>query len=352
VETKEVILGGITIADSGWTNGTNPMTDFYAMLLTIANNETTIYHGGPLSEIYIPVFDTFNDDSNVVAVVYGVFDWASLFENTLMNEGDYLSVVLQNACDGNFTYLVSSTRIAFVGAGDLHDKPLSYMEMNTSFDGDALAQRYNLNFNQGACPYSIRVYPTIRSMVRHHFTPLPKILAALISGIMAFTIMVFFIYNWAVERRQKRVLDAAIRTNAIVRSIFPEQVRDRIEAEALQGTTTKLRGFLKSPDKDLDTDEAKGILQYKTKPIADFFASATIMFADVEGFTAWSSTREPFQVFSFLESLFGAFDKLAAKHRIYKVETVGGVWNWLFAMACVLTGLFQIATLLCQVYPI
>jgi class 3 adenylate cyclase len=47
------------------------------------------------------------------------------------------------------------------------------------------------------------------------------------------------------------------------------------------------------------------------------------MFADIAGFTAWSSTREPHQVFQLLEAIYGAVDK-AAKHRgAFKVETVG-----------------------------
>jgi class 3 adenylate cyclase len=323
VETKEVVLGGITTVDPGWPTGPNSYSAFYAMLLTIAKNETTYYQGGPFSEVYIPIFDTLNDNSTVVAVVYGIFEWASLFENTQLKSGDVLNVVLDNACDGSFTYLVSHNSTTYVGAGDLHDRSLSNIELFAAFDDEEFSQRYNVNFNQGGCAYSLHVYPT-KQMMDQRLTSLPTMLAVCMSGIMAFTIVMFVIYNWAVESRQKRVLDAAIRTNAIVSAIFPEQVRDRLEAEALQGTTTKLRGFLQSPEEDLDTDVAKGILRYKTKPIADFFASATIMFADVEGFTAWSSTREPFQVFSFLESLYGAFDQLAAKHNIYKVETVGG----------------------------
>jgi class 3 adenylate cyclase len=47
------------------------------------------------------------------------------------------------------------------------------------------------------------------------------------------------------------------------------------------------------------------------------------MFADVEGFTAWSSVREPSQVFTLLETLYAAFDRVASRRRVFKVETVG-----------------------------
>jgi class 3 adenylate cyclase len=62
---------------------------------------------------------------------------------------------------------------------------------------------------------------------------------------------------------------------------------------------------------------------YKTKPIADLFPETTILFADISGFTAWSSTREPAQVFTLLETIYKAFDDIAKRRRVFKVETIG-----------------------------
>jgi class 3 adenylate cyclase len=47
------------------------------------------------------------------------------------------------------------------------------------------------------------------------------------------------------------------------------------------------------------------------------------MFADISGFTAWSSTRDPQQVFCLLEAVYGAFDILADRRKVFKVETIG-----------------------------
>jgi class 3 adenylate cyclase len=54
-----------------------------------------------------------------------------------------------------------------------------------------------------------------------------------------------------------------------------------------------------------------------------FLQSVTVMFGDIVGFTAWSSMREPSQVFTLLETLYHEFDVLAQRRRIFKVETVG-----------------------------
>ena len=62
---------------------------------------------------------------------------------------------------------------------------------------------------------------------------------------------------------------------------------------------------------------------YQTKPIADLFPNSTIMFADIAGFTAWSSVREPSQVFTLLETVYQSFDAIAKRRKVFKVETVG-----------------------------
>ena len=45
-------------------------------------------------------------------------------------------------------------------------------------------------------------------------------------------------------------------------------------------------------------------------------------FADLAGFTRWSSQREPDQVFALLETLYQAFDDIALRRKVFKVETM------------------------------
>ena len=62
---------------------------------------------------------------------------------------------------------------------------------------------------------------------------------------------------------------------------------------------------------------------YDDQPIADLFPHCTVMFADISGFTAWSSTREPAQVFILLQTVYQCFDRIAKKRQVFKVETIG-----------------------------
>jgi len=60
-----------------------------------------------------------------------------------------------------------------------------------------------------------------------------------------------------------------------------------------------------------------------TEPLAELYLETTVIFADIVGFTAWSSVREPTQIFLLLETIYNAFDVLAKRRRVYKVETIG-----------------------------
>ncbi|CAB9522519.1 Receptor-type guanylate cyclase gcy [Seminavis robusta] len=58
------------------------------------------------------------------------------------------------------------------------------------------------------------------------------------------------------------------------------------------------------------------------EPLPDVFVHTTVALLDITGFTAWSSVREPVQVFQLLEQLFQNFDQIAQENGVYKVETV------------------------------
>ena len=64
-------------------------------------------------------------------------------------------------------------------------------------------------------------------------------------------------------------------------------------------------------------NDATPLDMFETKPIADLFPNTTIMFADIAGFTAWSSVREPSQVFTLLETVYQSFDAIAKRRRVF-----------------------------------
>ena len=81
------------------------------------------------------------------------------------------------------------------------------------------------------------------------------------------------------------------------------------------GAKNRLKDFLVGGKGDPDDQEI-----IKSKPLADLFPQATVLFADMVGFTAWSSIREPTQVFTLLENIYRAFDDIARKRGVFKVR--------------------------------
>jgi Adenylate and Guanylate cyclase catalytic domain len=157
--------------------------------------------------------------------------------------------------------------------------------------------------------------------------------------------MSFFVYDVAVKRRNDKVVKTAARTTEIVSSIFPKEIHRRMLQEAEEreqqenmykgkrkrSNSAHLTDFVNLGAEDGMAGKSAGSIgdssedkwNHRIKPIADFFPTATILFADIVGFTAWSSTREPPQVFVLLESIFHEFDTIAKRRGVYKVETIG-----------------------------
>lgn len=154
--------------------------------------------------------------------------------------------------------------------------------------------------------------------------------------------------------RTKQVMQAATKSTAIIKSLFPANIRNKLLAEELAGQskTKRYSHMLPEDYAMVETNKmrlqkylmpsttATGATRSKKssiaaifnnphatlvggEPIAEFFPSVSVMHADLSGFTAWSSTREPAQVFTLLETLYGAMDKAAKRLGVFKVETIG-----------------------------
>jgi hypothetical protein len=142
-----------------------------------------------------------------------------------------------------------------------------------------------------------------------------------VATIFVFTALMFLVYDRLVERRQRMILAKAVQSSAIVSSLFPKNVRDRLmqanendKAGNVAGSNHRLKSFLSG-----DSKQSEDNLQ----PIADLFPNCTVLFADISGFTAWSSTRDPAQVFVLLQTVYQAFDEIANQRKVFKVETIG-----------------------------
>lgn len=60
--------------------------------------------------------------------------------------------------------------------------------------------------------------------------------------------------------------------------------------------------------------------------IADSFAEATVLFADLVDFTMLSTYKSPIEMVNLLNRIFSAFDQLAERHGLEKIKTIGDAY--------------------------
>ncbi len=201
-----------------------------------------------------------------------------------------------------------------MGEGDLHDP---------AHDGSKVSVPVNLSmrpetFNApGHCALSLSIYKSDEFEVAGSANSMILICALATTvafGVMAIT---FFMYDRFVRQRNAKLVYVAARSNAILLSMFPAEVRDRMFQERDE-KHVNLKPKICTEQREKEDNTARD----NDRPNADLFLETTILFADIVGFTAWSSVREPTQVFIFLETIFQAFDEIARKRRVFKVETI------------------------------
>ncbi|KAG7366318.1 adenylate/guanylate cyclase [Nitzschia inconspicua] len=212
----------------------------------------------------------FGQGQEVAGFVLALTSFRNLFTRLLPEgtEGIYAVVTGTPACERNMTFLLRGDTADFLGYEDLHELSLDHhkrsvpMELYETVPDDL-------------CLHLLNVYPS-KAYIDSFNTNKPVLVT-----------------------KREQTKNAALR---VVSSIFPSNVQEKV----LRGAT------------DVNTGSTE-----KENVIASFYPATTVLFADIEGFTAWSSTREPVQVFRLLECVYGAFDGIARRRNIFKVETVG-----------------------------
>mmetsp|Transcript_21569 Transcript_21569/g.53327 ORF Transcript_21569/g.53327 Transcript_21569/m.53327 type:complete len:1140 (+) Transcript_21569:1556-4975(+) len=271
----------------------------------------------------------------IVAAATTVVSWADYFSVVLEDQPSGIIVGIHHNCtkSNGLTYSFKKTKDSVVYLGE---------NINLASFNVALTKSYNL-FGEDApgpsflkddsCGFILTVHAT-NEFIEQWQRDDSYFSALSVVGIFGFTALVFFTYDYYVQRRNRTVTNTAARSTAIVSSLFPKNVAAQMMEEAKQPSTAN-RGNRTSAMSDAvqqlvgtssSTPQPNASAlkaSKKAAPIADLFEQTTIMFADIAGFTKWSSTHEPSHVFTLLETIFNAFDKIADKRRVFKVETVG-----------------------------
>lgn len=256
-------------------------------------------------------------------------------------------MVVIDSCGSTSSLVIKGPDVHFLGEGDYHADKY-----------DNMAYSGTLQYTSGAlnqfCVHRLQIYPT-EDYEDKYITNEPMLYSLLIVSMFCVSALIFIIYDCYVTRRQQRTQRKAARTADLISSLFPASIQaqlfNTLSRKNVGGRLFQAGNSVQEVDAD-DSHrslERKGLVQNTSDlPIAELFPEATVCFADIAGtynkkkktlwtsrlflkkkvfqtigFTAWSSIREPSHVFKLLESIFHAFDEIAQKHGVFKVETVG-----------------------------
>jgi Adenylate and Guanylate cyclase catalytic domain len=276
------------------------------------------------SLILHPVYDSIAEDNVFVAFLWAVLPWDRYFQQVLPEGIDGIICVLENTCGQIYSFQINGPDTIFLGEGDLHESAYDAYAVETTVVKTKEAGG-GLSID-GTCIFNFTLYPSTE-YEESFVNQVPLIVTVVMAGVICFASIAFLIaYGRKTRARERKLVESADRSHAIVSSLFPPNVRDRLleDAAHMTGSVTTFGGhdLNKLLDADYNNGEGVGVVR-SSKPIADLFPACTVFFADIVGFTAWSSSREPSHVFTLLESIYGAFDTIARSRDVFKVETVG-----------------------------
>jgi class 3 adenylate cyclase/HAMP domain-containing protein len=103
-----------------------------------------------------------------------------------------------------------------------------------------------------------------------------------------------------------------------------EELENRVEQRTAQLTKEKERSEQLLLN-ILPSEIAERLKKTNESP-AEYFEEATILFADIVGFTSLSARMEPMELVAELNKIFSAFDQLTEKYNLEKIKTIGDAY--------------------------
>jgi class 3 adenylate cyclase/type IV secretory pathway VirB2 component (pilin) len=258
-------------------------------------------------------------NGEVVGISNTVFNWDSVLLQALPSFISGIDAVLSSDLSSRtFTMRIKGGAVEGVGVGDLHET-----------DSELASYARTATATLGAT-WTVTLHPT-RELLESYRTTGPRDRCIAVLVVIIVCICLFWVHDWLARSRSVMLVRLVQATSRIVDDVFPKNVRNRMVKQALAETAP-----LPHEEAPLSQGAAKalgliqkfvGIEAAQTRAvrrrssalvdgcnsgaIADTFPAVTVLFSDVVGFTAWSSSVPPEAVFRMLGGMFAAFDALA-----------------------------------------
>lgn len=180
-----------------------------------------------------PVFDSFDANRTAVAFISVVVNWNIFFKDVLAADQRGITVILSSTCNQTATYVINGSAAVFLGDGHFHDEQFQEMEMGFDF-ADWVNHHDSDNVEDHLCRYHATILPTVGWRAQF-YTYRPYVYTFAVVLCFVLTTLVFVLYDYLVQKRQDLVMARAKKTEKIVKSLFPENVRERLMNELQDG---------------------------------------------------------------------------------------------------------------------
>ena len=85
-------------------------------------NGTFEYEDGPVSDAYIPIYDSYGPDKKLVSVLAAYIYWQSYLTEVLPEGQNGVVAVLSNTCGQHFTYRLYGPKVSYIGQGEFREE--------------------------------------------------------------------------------------------------------------------------------------------------------------------------------------------------------------------------------------
>ena len=242
------------------------------------------YVGDPVSFLFYPVFDVYYDETqtkeyhrqHLAGLIHTNLFWRLYFTDILPPDIQGIICVVSNSFNQTFSYQVDGPHAQFLGHVDPTHLYQDYEEMGKEIDINSYLQRRTkpetrsyttVPLHETFGRYQLKVYPS--KITEQEFqSKQPLTYTLVVAAVFSFTVLVFVLFDTLVQRRQRFVRNKALQSGALVSSLFPEQVQNRLmkEQEVVvlnrrtksKDTTWKVGVGGDDHSNDTDSDNGKG----------------------------------------------------------------------------------------------
>lgn len=185
-----------------------------------------------MSDLYYPIVLGINEglevggegydptNHTIVGVISTTFYWREMIRDVLPPGTNGVVVVFDSPCNDPFTYEIMGPTVKYLGLGDMRDPKYDHLGVHSKLiDLDSFSKSDSTysgaRLDEEFCSFTLHIYPS-SELESETTCKMPVILTVSAVMIFVFTGLVFYLYDLAVQRRQRLVINNATRSSDIV----------------------------------------------------------------------------------------------------------------------------------------